>query len=191
MEIDISFRGPYSFDKDQNSIFKCEYADCAGIYLWAVKQTASNHYLVHYVGETVSLARRHREHLINILGLNYGIFDVGELKNGKIKFLWKGLWRLKNADDPRQMIEEYGSKIKETLEYVESIEIFFAQLDTSNEQRKHIEGSIGWNLRINHPEFKSIFPDDNHIQVKSVNENNTLRIKCDSEIRGIDSVIEI
>jgi hypothetical protein len=160
-KIEIIFKGPFSFSEKNRSLFQCRYNNSQGIYLWTFK--TKNGYMIHYVGETTRFAKRHREHLINILGLNYGIFDPECAKNGELSMIWKGLWREKTNDNIIEFLALYSNITNTVINYIESIDIFFAEINVEENIRKHIEGTIGWNLRNNQKAYKSLYPDDNHV----------------------------
>ena len=65
----LHFHGPFRFSKWGNYLFSSEYAMNEGIYIWAVMDETIGINYVHDIGETVSFAKRHREHLIQITGL--------------------------------------------------------------------------------------------------------------------------
>jgi hypothetical protein len=185
----IEFIGPFKFFGKEKSTFSGDNKCSPGIYLWTFKTIKG--YMIHYIGQTTKFAIRQKEHLINILGLNYGIFDADEAKNGNQKIIWKGLWRDKNNVSLENALKDiYLDKKKEILEYIESIDIFFAELDGTNKLREHVEGSIGWNLRNNHKEFKTLYPDDNHIGISN-KMNCKLFIINNHNILGIDNELEI
>lgn len=102
----LHFNGPYTFTDEGESVFRCQHAKTGGIYLWTVRQEDGAH-LIHYIGETAWLGWRHREHLVQILGLNYGIYDISDAREGKLTPLWKGLWRDRTADGPGKVLAEY------------------------------------------------------------------------------------
>lgn len=104
--IELNFIGPYTFSKSENYLFDAPCAKSPGIYLWTIRQKADNTHLIHYIGETVSFAKRHKEHLIHILGLNYGIFDPDKAQNGVCELIWPGLWRDKTPDGPWKQLTE-------------------------------------------------------------------------------------
>jgi hypothetical protein len=187
--INLFFTGPYKFLENDSSVFKCEYSESPGIYLWTINTNAGH--MVHYIGETTKFAPRQKYHLIQILGLNYGIFDPSEAKMGKSTPLWNGLWR----DKRNKMIFEIGSAyeklISTVIEYTNLIDIFFAEFHGEKNLRKHIEGSIGWNLRNNHLDVKSLYPDDNHVGTSKEKMNCRLLISCSKNILGIDREIDI
>jgi hypothetical protein len=187
--IELRFAGPYKFLENDNSVFKCEYSDSPGIYLWTIRTTAGR--MVHYVGETAHFSKRQTYRLIQMLGLNYAIYDPGEAKKGKPIQLWKGLWR----DKSNTMILEIGSAYEElsssTIEYISLIDVFFAEFQGTKIFRKHIEGSIGWNLRNNHHDLKSLYPADNHVGISRVKLGCKLLISCSNNILGIDGEINV
>jgi hypothetical protein len=184
----LEFNGPYKFFGQKNPIF-VNNRNLSGIYLWTIN--TKDGYMIHYVGQTTKFFKRQKEHLINILGLNYGILDTEVAKNGEMKLLWQGLWRDKdNTLLDNSLEKEYTILSKQVIEYINIIEIFFAKLDGKNILREHIEGSIGWNLRNNHKEYKKLYPDDNHIGISN-KLNCKLFIKCNYNILGLDKEMDV
>ena len=186
----LEFIGPYKFWGKENSLFEDKNVkNLSGIYLWTIETDKG--YMIHYVGQTTRFAIRQKEHLINILGLNYGIFNANKAKNGIQEVIWNGLWRDKNDISFEGKLKEiYLDKKSEIIDYIESIDIFFAKLDGSNNLREHVEGSIGWNLRNNHKEVKTLYPDDNHIGISN-KLNCKLKIINKFNILGIDNEMDI
>jgi hypothetical protein len=154
----LNFEGPFTFMGSVNSVFHSPLAACPGVYLWTVRQHSDKTHLIHYVGETFALGKRHREHLIQSLGLNYGIFAPDKMQQGVCELVWP-------------------------------VNIFFAELKSDDRLRKHIEGCIGWNLRNNHREAKTLYPDDNHIGTMADKNRGELLIGSPERIRGLDSRI--
>lgn len=188
-DIRLNFEGPFTFTGGEASVFHSPFATSPGVYLWTVRQRRDDTHLIHYIGETVSLGRRHREHLIQILGLNYGIFAPGKAQEGVCELLWAGLWRDKTPDGPSRQIEAYQTSHEDVVRYLDILNIFFAELTTESRLRKHIEGCIGWNLRSNHPECKTLYPDDNHVGTMPEKNHGELLITSSKTIRGLDSRI--
>jgi hypothetical protein len=187
--IPLNFVGPFTFTAGERSVFHSTCAAAAGIYLWTIKQSSDLTHLIHYVGETISLGTRHREHLIHVLGLNYGIFHPDKAQQGVCEPLWPGLWRSKGQDGPSKQIEAYQAIHEQVLRYLSILNIFFAELNTETALRKHIEGCIGWNLRNNHPECKALYPDDNHVGTLATKDRGELLIGAPELIRGLDTRI--
>jgi len=187
--IELHFHGPFSFLNKAHSLFGCEYARSRGIYLWTIKSNLG--YLIHYIGETENLAKRHREHLINILGLNYGIFEVSQAREGKQVLIWRGLWRYRYSFPIEEILKIYPGIASQVIEYINSLDVFFAELDCDLNIRRHIEGSIGWNLRNKYPDFKVLYPDDNHIGTKRGKMMKKLVITSDEKILGLDPEMEL
>jgi hypothetical protein len=188
-EISLNFIGPLTFTAGERSVFHAPCATAAGIYLWTIRQRNDQSHLIHYVGETVSLGARHREHLIHILGLNYGIFHPDRAQEGVCELLWRGLWRSKGLDGPSEQIGAYQTHHEQVLRYLSIVNIFFAELNTETQLRRHIEGCIGWNLRNNHSECKALYPDDNHVGTSPTKDRGELRISAPEPIRGLDARI--
>jgi hypothetical protein len=187
--VKIHFNGPYSFANKNNSLFECKYSSSKGIYLWTINTKIGN--LIHYIGETDNFAKRHREHLINILGLNYGIFDISQAKEVKSVLIWKGLWRDKSPNPVEKLLMNYSKLSAIVIEYINSLDVFFAETDVDNNTRKHIEGSIGWNLRTKYPDYKILYPDDNHIGRSTKRMGKKLYITSNEVILGLDSEIDL
>jgi hypothetical protein len=189
-DLQLYFDGPFTFCDGPDSVFRSRLRASAGVYLWTIQQASDNTHLIHYVGETVQLGNRQREHLVQILGLNYGIFDPDKARRGVCELLWGGLWRDRTPDGPGRTLSEYQRLNEDIVRYVEAISIFFAELNVESRLRKHIEGCIGWNLRNNHPECKQLYPDDNHVGTMKVRESGRLLITAAGVIRGLDASIE-
>jgi hypothetical protein len=189
-DVSLYFDGPFSFTNERNSVFTCRWTESAGIYLWTSRQQQDKTHFIHYVGETNRLGKRHREHLINILGLNYGIFDPDDAAMGVCTILWGGLWRERNVAATKNAVSEYQRLHQQVVRYVTSITVFFAELVVARQLRRHFEGCIGWNLRSNHADCKQLYPDDNHIGTISDKVNGRLFVTAAEEIRGLDATIE-
>lgn len=188
-DITLDFIGPFKFTDGENSVFSSPVATCPGLYLWAIRQSSDQSHLIHYVGETAALAARHREHLINILGLNYGIFNPERAQQGVCELIWPGLWRDKSPSGPARQIGAYVYHHEMVIGYVSVLNIFFAEIHVDSRLRKHIEGCIGWNLRKNHPDCKVLYPDDNRVGTSANKDNGVLRIHFQEPIRGLDEEI--
>lgn len=188
-DIALNFVGPFTLVDGKACVFHSAFAASPGIYLWTIRQDYDDTHLIHYVGETVSLGKRHREHLIQILGLNYGIFNPDKARQGVSELLWKGLWRDKTATGPLMQLEAYRSIHQDVLQYLSILNVFFAELNADSNLRKHVEGCIGWNLRNNHREHKALYPDDNHVGTMKDKTNGNLYISVPETIKGLDGVI--
>lgn len=119
--------------------------------------------------------------------MNYGIFDAEKAQGGVCELIWNGLWRDKSSDAPLKLIKAYEAIHKEVVHYVAVLNIFFAKLEADSRRRKHIEGCIGWNLRNNHPESKTLYPNDNYIGTMKEKNNGELLISSTEPIQGLDS----
>ena len=160
----LHFFGPYSFMKGDKSLFHSQYANSAGIYLWVIKDKKNNLNYIEYVGETDDFAKRQREHIIHILGLNYRILDAQSAMQGVPKIIWNGMWRDKTEDAAGKTLENYESINNQVMQYVKIIDVYFAPTKFPTDVRKHIEGCIGMNLRNKYPDLKISYPDDNGLQ---------------------------
>ena len=188
-DLSLHFAGPFTFSSGPQSLFHSEFANAEGIYLWTVQQAQDSSHLICYVGETTNFGKRHREHLIHILSMNYGVFDLDAAMHGQHVVLWGGLWRAKNIDGPDQLLSKFGDLVDRVRRNINITTIFFAPTQLESRLRKHVEGCIGWNLRNKHPEYKVLYPDDNHIGTGKRKDNGILRITADANIRGLDASI--
>jgi hypothetical protein len=186
--MNLTFTGPFTF-AGPDSVFEAPCSASAGISLWTIRQSADHAYLIHYVGETASLGKRYRDHLTHILGLNYGIIEPVKAREGVCKWAWKGMWRDRTATGPLRALKTYRDRHKKVLAYLDCIDIFFAVTDVDTKLRKHIEGCIGWNLRNNHPEWKVLYPDDNHVGAMAGVDHGELKISAPALIRGLNEII--
>lgn len=189
-DISIYFNGPMTFLEGDRSLFQSKFTESAGIYLWVIKDKNDIN-RIHYVGETFQFAKRQREHIIQILGLNYRIIEAISAREGREVIVWNGLWRDRSNQAVGLALERYESLSHEIMDYIQVIDVYFAETDVPVDIRKHIEGSIGWNLRNNHPESKLFYPDDNHVGTRKEKVGITLFITADEEILGLDPEMKI
>ena len=185
-DLSIHFVGPLTFGAGPDSLFHSPLAASAGVYLWTVRQDRNGTHLIHYIGETYSFARRQREHLIHMLGMNYGIFDPDDARAGKSTRIWPGLWRDRSADSPVRLLERFESLAQVAVRYIRQMSVFFAEIDGDKKLRRHIEGCIGWNLRNRHPELCSLYPADNHLGLSRTPFHVRLHITSAEPIQGLD-----
>ncbi len=186
--IELNFIGPYGFENIVKDLIH-DGKEIEGIYLWAIKQSNSNRYLIHYIGESTKIIKRQQEHLIEILGLNYGIFNPLELSKGKIELVWDGLWRKRHSDRIGDVLRVYPDIKNSVIEYIKSINIFLAKTTVDTNERRHIEGILGNHLRTKRKEFKSIYPDDNRVILRKNMGDYEISIHSESEIMGLDTNI--
>jgi len=187
----LYFHGPYKFNFSLHYLFDSEYAQDEGIYLWVLKDRQHNLNYIEYIGETLTFANRQKQHLINILGLNYRIIDVEAASKGKLKVIWPGLWRNKTKDGVGTLLENYDEIKDYILSYISYLDIYLAPTKLEMQLRRHIEGCIGWNLRNNYPQYKKFYPDDNHIGTYPENLCEVLKIESAEPILGLDSELLI
>jgi hypothetical protein len=189
--LQLHFNGPLTFTPGDRCLFHSPLRDVACVYLWTIRSDRDHRHYIHYVGEAGSFARRQKEHLVNILGLNYGIFDPVKARQGIQRLVWPGLWRDKSADGPARLLGQYGQITAAVVEYISAMDVFVAETDVEVGLRRHIEGSIGWNLRNSHKDSKMLYPDDNHVGRNFTSASIRLEISSDEPIAGLDPEIEI
>lgn len=188
-EVSIHFEGPYTFTEGDRCLFTSNHAKSEGVYLWTFRQKRDDSHLIHYIGETSGFARRQAEHLVFILGLYYGVFDPDEAAEGRCVRVFDGLWRDRSPAGVSKVLAEYKKQQEAVDRYISGLEVFIAPTTLDPQERKNIEGWIGSNLRENHPEAKVLYPDDNRVTKRKAIKHDSIRITCDSVIRGLDKVI--
>jgi len=188
--ISLHFHGPLTFTPGERCLFHSPLQDAACVYLWTIRSDLDGLYYIHYVGETTDFGARQREHLVHVLGMNWGIFDPVEARQGVQKRIWPGLWRDGSQDGPARLLQAYARGSTDVLRYIEALTVFVAETDVDRRLRKHIEGSVGRNLRDNHRDKSALYPEDNHIGVGR-RIGASLLITADAPIAGLDPVIEI
>lgn len=190
-DINLEFHGPYSMRKGSNYLFSSKLKNEEGVYLWTLKDETSGKNYINYIGETQKFAKRHREHIIQITGLNYQINDPEKVKKGDPGLLWNGLWRDRTNQGVGNMLDNYERLSSKVVEYVSLISIYFAPIKLDRYTRRHVEGSIGWNLRNNHPEATVFYPKDNHVGANAKGIGCKLIINLPDKIEGVDTEIII
>ena len=159
-QIHLHFRGPYPLcSQEEDVLAGCPSAGENGIYIWAVR-APSGIFRVIYVGETgTSFYRRTKEHLIQILGGNYLVYDPQALRKGQRKDLWPGMWRKEVRDKMPEFLnryEELAPKIRESL-LLHSV--FLAPMKSDRALRQSVESAIAWSIRENATDA-TLFPED-------------------------------
>ena len=154
--ISLTFTGPYYFTKSPN-IFNLP-AKYPAVYLWTVPQKHNKTALIHYIGETMDVRHRFYEHLQYIFSLNYGVFDISALQNGKIKLLWPGFWRIKLNFDPKQMPDTYRKLNTTIIKYINLLKFYVSTPVEDQKTRRNIEGHLA--IYLKRSKYKGIYPLD-------------------------------
>jgi hypothetical protein len=123
--------------------------------------------------------------------VDYGIFDPEEARRGVLKLLWPGLWRDKATEGPARQLEAYRTLTPTVLRYLECLCVFAAETHVDTQLRKHLEGSIGRNLRQNHEPYFALYPADNRIGTRAAKGGLTLLLSADEPIAGLDPRLEV
>ena len=187
----LHFSGPLSFMPGDQYLFTSDLCAEPCVYLWTVRSDVDGLHYIHYVGEAKSFAKRQREHLVHVLGLNYGFLDPEDARRGISTWRWPGLWRKRSSDGPGELIERYLSLGHAVLEYLESISIFAAPIHGGQELRRRVEGRIARSLKVNHPAAAKLYPNDNRTGIKKTVAGLRLAITSDQPIAGLDPVLEV
>ena len=185
--MELHFYGPFTLVGNELSIARSGYAKHAGIYLWTVTDCANR--FIHYIGETDSLLKRHREHLTHILGLNYGLFRPDAVASRDPRPVYGGMWRDKSEDPLTSHVASWLRFKDSVIPYLESLEVFFAPTSCDTQIRRHVEGWIAKNLRAKHPDDAIHYPSDNRT-VAGKPLGIAVSISSDMPIRGLDARLE-
>jgi hypothetical protein len=184
----LHFQGPFTFVDHGRGIASSEFAASEGIYLW-VKSDGQRRY-IHYVGETTAFLKRHKEHLTQKLGLNYGVFRADAVAADDPAPIYGGMWRDKSEDPLTRTVQAWLRLQKEILASVESVEVFFAPTTLTNEMRKHVEGCLARQLRQRHPVEARFYPADNRT-IPRMMVGQTIHVTSEWPIEGLDTVLEV
>lgn len=190
LTLSLHFQGPMTFFKGPASLFHSPLAGEPCVYLWTIQSQLDGLHYIHYVGEATHFAQRQRQHLVAVLGLEYGIFDPEDAERGVARRLWPGLWREKNPEAPGHALQFYEEGTAKVIAYVQSLRVFAAQAPERPSIRRHVEGVIAQNLRAKHPEGKVLYPDDNKVGLGRDAGPLRLSITADASIAGLDDTIE-
>ncbi len=182
----LTFHGPFTFTKGPHYLFNTGLLKKEGLYIWTIKDEADHINHVHYIGETGYFARRQRQHLIQLTGLNYPILDAGFARQGLKKVIWNGMAHDKSRNAAADLLENYNDVSKKVTDYIALINIYFAPVTSGLRMRRHIQDAIIWNFRTNYPELKQFYPDDTHACIKPLRQGQKLILNLPENIVGID-----
>ena len=186
---EINFEGPYYFYGEKNNLFLQKFEVESGIYLWCVKQLNTDHYFIHYVGESNQIHDRHKQHLTQVLGLNYGVFDFGQMQKGQLVYEWQGMWRDKSKLAVQNTLGNYERVSNEALQTMKSMSIFFAPFSGEMVERRKIEGLIAKELK--NSQFDNLYPNDNRTGISKTTFNKKIHIKSAKAIKGLAKEVVI
>jgi hypothetical protein len=143
------------------------------------------------VGETTSFMKRHKEHLTQLLGLNYGVFRADAVAaDDASPIFFAGMWRDKSEDPLTNTVHAWLRLQREIHANVESVEVFFAPTELSSEMRKHVEACLARQLRTRHPEAARFCPADNRTVQRKM-QGMRISVTADVPIEGLDPAIEV
>jgi hypothetical protein len=185
----LQFHGPFTFVDHGRGIARSGFAASEGVYLWVLRDGERR--FIHYVGETSSFLKRHKQHLTQILGANYGIFRADAVAADDPTPVYGGMWRMQ-SDDPLSTTVAHWRTIRgAVIAYLESIEVFFAPTNLPAELRRHVEGRIARQLTERHPAAARFYPPDNWTQTLPAPIGVRLAVTSARPIEGLDPVIEV
>ncbi|AKB82807.1 hypothetical protein MSBR3_2229 [Methanosarcina barkeri 3] len=188
-EIDIEWKGPYSWPKFETESNLPPIPKHPGVYL----QTSvyENGYIVYAAGYTRRpIPQRFREHTKKYLSGDYTILDMDAMKHGVRKEIWHG-WGV-----ARQRRDEYEHRKSELVEaagkQLAEFSIFVADIGTEPRILERIEGAIMYTLYENTNPFRDI--PDRGMQLSprwKMESPITAFIHSSVELYGIPKQLEI
>jgi hypothetical protein len=185
----LHFHGPFTFVGQGREIARCRYAANEGVYLWILGDGKRR--FIHYVGETTVFLKRHKEHLTNILGLNYGIFRADAVAANDPRPIFGGMWRDRSPDPVTTTVAQWQALTANVIAYLQSIEVFFAPTSLPGELRKHVEGRIARQLTEQHPQEARFYPVDNWTKMLPAPLGARIMVTSDLPIEGLDGELEV
>src|SRR6476661_5273091 len=184
--IELTFHGPFNFTKGPHYLFNTGFLKKEGLYIWTIKDEVDGANHVHYIGETGYFARRQRQHLVQMTGLNYPILDATFARQGIPKIIWNGMARDKSRHAAADLLENYNEVSKRVTEYIGLINVYVAPVRLPLHLRRHIQDAIIWNFRTQYPELKGFYSDDSHASYKPQRLGQKLLLQLPEAIAGID-----
>ena len=112
----LHFHGPLTFVDHGRGIARTPFARSEGIYLWCLGD--GDRRFIHYVGETTDFLKRHKEHVTNILGANYGIFRADAVASDDPSPIFGGMWRDGSADAITATVGQWQGLQRDVLAYL-------------------------------------------------------------------------
>jgi hypothetical protein len=123
-------------------------------------------------------------------GINYGVFRADAVAADDPAPIYGGMWRDRSADPLTTTMQRWLGLTREIHAGVESVEVFFAPTDVSNELRRHIEGCLSRQLKQRHPVEARFYPADNRTIPRAL-IGQAIRVTPELPIEGLDAVIEV
>ena len=182
----LTFHGPFTFTKGPQYLFNTGLLKKEGLYIWTIKDEVDYINHVHYIGETGYFARRQRQHLVQMTGLNYPILDARFARQGIQKVIWNGMAHDKSRHAAADLLENYNEVSRKVTDYISLINVYFAPFASGLRMRRHVQDSIIWNFRTNYPELKGFYTDETHACIKPLRQGQKLILNLPEEIAGID-----
>ena len=191
VSLDLDFRGPFTFAAGPRSLFDCADRSVSSVYVWTIRSERDSRYYVHYVGEAEHFARRQREHLVHVLGLNYGILDPAAARRGEVRWVGRGLWRDRTPAGPADALARYPLLTAAVTEYLEALDVFVAPVEGDRAFRRRVERALADRLRLDRPESGVLYPADNRVSGAPGRDELHLHISGAAPIAGIEGVLVI
>ncbi len=189
--LDLEFRGPFTFGAGPRSLFDSADRGASCVYVWTIRSERDGRCYAHYVGEAENFARRQREHLTQVLGLNYGILDPTAARQGEVRWVWRGMWRDRTPAGPAEALARYSSLTAAVSEYLEALDVFVAPVAGDRVLRRRVERALADQFRVGRPETGVLYPADNRVSGAPGGEAMHLRLSALEPIAGIEGVLVV
>lgn len=140
----LDWKGPWSLlETSSASLFESPVAAECGFYVWCVPTEHGR--LAYYVGETgAGFATRHRGHLESYSTGSYSIHSAALLRAGTMEPVYAGyVYSKRRREERLPEFERRRSELDRELKAcLECIEVFTAQAELTQRERRRVETAI-------------------------------------------------
>jgi hypothetical protein len=137
MNVKLVWSDPFRFSEASFEDLDRRVPAGPGVYLWVVGTEEVRR--VSYVGETMDLRWRQREHVRGTLGGQYYLYDPASLRSAEQPVPW---YSANGFEDAWGGSRTFDAFVKVALENLEAYEVVWAELDASKETLRAVESAI-------------------------------------------------
>ena len=175
--------GPFHWIGEPN-VFTSEFADGEGMYLWSVKTQDGD--LVSYVGESVRLGERMKEHMREYLSGWYRVYEPDSFQNGEKNLIWNGMWRRGDELNAEDFISRSDEFIPAIHTMLRTMRLWLIPTNYEVRIRRRIEGEIAKQLNSREGIVGEFQEKDIRYEYRGDNEEPVeVILKSDGDILGL------
>lgn len=139
MNYKVEWKGPFSItDSTKPLVIGRDDPSSSGLYLFAVYK--DNAYYPTYIGKATKISKRMKEHIEGMLGGTTWVYDIAEtLSQGKLVYTQ---YRPNPSGVTRDFIDNYSERSKQVYQCLQSLHIFLALLDVTDEELQRVESAV-------------------------------------------------